>query len=220
MPLKAILFDFDFTLADSSVPVVTCITHALASAGHPVPDRMAIERTIGLSLTETFAALSPNGDPDLLSRYFIAKADEVMVRGTEIFPEVSEAVTALAGLGLKLGIVSTKFRFRLDAILARYGLDGRFELVLGHEDVSRTKPDPEGLMIACRRLAVKHGEALYVGDSLVDAEAAARAGIRFMAVLHGRTLAEEFVAYRPLAILPDLLPLIEMAGEYINKGPE
>ena len=212
MPLEAILFDFDFTLADSSVPVVACITHALTRAGHPVPNRAAIERTIGLSLADTFAVLAPDGDPYVLDRLFFAKADEVMVDGTEIFPEVSRVIADLADLGLKLAVVSTKYRFRIEAILTRHGLDGRFALVLGGEDVSRTKPDPEGLVTACRRLSEAGSNSLR-GRQPGGRRGAARAGIRFVAVLHGRTMATEFASYRPLAILPDLTPLADLVRE-------
>lgn len=47
-------------------------------------------------------------------------------------------------------------------------------------------------------------KALYVGDSLVDAEAAARAGVAFAAVTTGATVGEEFSTYRPVAVLDRL----------------
>lgn len=210
MALAAILFDFDFTLADSSAPVVACITHALKSMGYSVPGREAIERTIGLALPETFARLAPGGDPEELRRLFHARADEVMVTGTRLFPETIEVAMGLKRLGLKLGIVSTKLRFRIEAILAAHGAADCFDLVVGGEDVGKPKPAPDGLWQGCHRLDVTPDEVLYVGDSLVDAEAAAQAGLRFVAVLHGRTAAGEFAGYKPLAILPDLEPLLEL----------
>lgn len=211
MALEAILFDFDFTLADSAAPVVACITHALQSTGYRVPGREAIERTIGLALPETFARLAPGGDPEELCRLFHVKADEVMVAGTRLFPEAVPVAAGLKALGLKLGIVSTKLRFRIEAILAAHGAADCFDLVVGGEDVAKPKPAPDGLWQGCLRLGVTPDEVLYVGDSVVDAEAAARAGLRFVAVLHGRTCAGEFAAFKPLAVLPDLNPLLDLA---------
>lgn len=115
--------------------------------------------------------------------------------------------------GSKLGIVSTKYRFRIEDTLARQGLRDSFDLIVGFEDVKETKPHPEGLLAACRLLGVSLDEALYAGDSLVDAEAARRAGIRFAAVLHGRTEAHEFATYEPLAIMEDLCPLLELVKD-------
>lgn len=77
--------------------------------------------------------------------------------------------------------------------------------------MTRPKPAPDGLLVGCRKLGVTPDEVLYAGDGLVDAEAAARAGIRFVAVLHGRTGAGEFTAFKPLAVLPDLRPLPDLA---------
>ncbi len=215
LSLQAVLFDFDYTLADSSLPVVTCVTHALASYGLPVPERLRIERTIGLPLTETFHQLAPGADAQKLSEAFLAKADEVMVRDTMLFPEVPAAIDALVALGLELGIVSGKYRFRLEAILAKYGLVHCFKLLLGGDDVREMKPSPEGILTACKRLGLAPQQALFAGDSLVDAEAAARAGMRFVAVLHGRTGAEEFAPYKPLVVLPDLSPLLALAQTLI-----
>lgn len=213
MTTKAVLFDFDFTLADSSEPVVACFSHAFIRAGLPVPDRRAIERTIGMHLMEAFALLSPGCDADLLFRLFREKADEIMAARTRIFPEVPEVAAALGALGMKLGIVSTKYRFRIEDVLARQGLSRTFALIVGFEDVKETKPHPESLLTACRLLGIAPSEALYVGDSLVDAEAARRAGIRFAAVLHGRTEAHEFEAYEPLAVMKDLTQLLGLVKE-------
>ena len=211
LALAAVLFDFDFTLADSAAPIVACITYALQRGGHSVPGRETIERTIGLALPETFARLAPGGDPEELRRLFHIKADEVMVPGTRLFPEAVAVARGLKDQQLKLGIVSTKLRFRIEAILAAHGAADCFDLVVGGEDVAKPKPAPDGLLVSCRRLGLAPDEVLYVGDSLVDAEAAARAGLRFVAVLHGRTGAGEFDAFKPLAVLPDLDPLLDLA---------
>lgn len=207
---KALLFDFDFTLADSSEPVVACFAYALNQAGLSVPDRHAIERTIGMHLHEAFSSLHPGCDVELLFRLFKEKADEIMAERTRLFPEVPAATAALKAQGFALGIVSSKYRFRIEDVLARQGLADRFDLIVGFEDVAGTKPDPECLFTACRALGVGLDEVLYIGDSLIDAEAARRAGVRFAAVLHGRTEAHEFEAYEPVAIMKDLNQLVDL----------
>lgn len=215
MPLKAVLFDFDFTLADSADAVMICMAHAFAARGLPAPDRAAVERTIGLTLPEAFGILAPGADPGDLFRLFVAKADEVMVAATRLFPEVPEVAAALRDLGLGLGIVSTKYRYRIEAILARGGLLDRFDLIVGYEDVRKPKPDPEGVLFACGKLKASPAEVLYIGDSLVDAETAVRAGTAFAAVLHGRTTPAEFAPYRPLAVLGDLRGLLDLVKDLL-----
>ncbi len=106
--------------------------------------------------------------------------------------------------GISLAIVSTKFRYRIEQVLLRDGLDHAFEVIVGGEDVAAHKPDPSGLIVALGRLGRTPAEVLYVGDSAVDAETTKRAGVPFVAVLSGVTPREAFAPYRPHAIIEDL----------------
>ena len=84
-------------------------------------------------------------------------------------------------------------------------------MVVGGEDVSAHKPDPEGLLLAAARLGRDPSEILYVGDSVTDAETARRAAVCFAAVLSGVTPAAAFAEYGPCAVLdslPQLPPLV------------
>src|SRR5207245_1033902 len=80
-----------------------------------------------------------------------------------------------------------------------------FDVLIGGEDLHNLKPDPEGLLIAVERLSVK--EAIYVGDTVIDAEAARRANLPFVAVLTGVTGRSEFDTYSTVAVLDDLSSL-------------
>ena len=91
---------------------------------------------------------------------------------TIIYPWVAETVQALRVTGRRLGIVSSKYRYRIERILAEGGLASHFEVIVGGEDVSRHKPDPAGLLLALQRLGLPAADVLYVGDHPVDAEAA------------------------------------------------
>ena len=68
-------------------------------------------------------------------------------------------------------------------------------MYIGVGDVMKVKPDPEGLLLAVEKLGVKIEDALYVGDSYVDAMAAEAAGMKFGGVLTGNTMREEFLKY-------------------------
>jgi phosphoglycolate phosphatase-like HAD superfamily hydrolase len=69
--------------------------------------------------------------------------------------------------------------------LAEGGLASQFEVIIGGEDVVQHKPHPDGLLLALQRLHLPVTDVLYVGDHPVDAEAASRVGVPFMAVLTG-----------------------------------
>jgi phosphoglycolate phosphatase len=122
---RAIVFDFDYTLADSSEPVWDCINTALTGLGLPSVSREAACRTIGLSLPEAFVKLGGREHADKTWEFvgrFVRRADEIMVDQTIIYDSAREMLEQLRPRGLNLGIVSTKYRRRIEAILEREGL--------------------------------------------------------------------------------------------------
>ena len=178
-PLKAVLFDFDYTLADSSVGVIDCVRYAQQRMGLDLSGEEEIRRTIGHPVPDIVATLNgeaERGRSDEFGRLFLERADRVMAAGTVVFDAVPGVLEELRARGLACAIASTKYRFRIEEILDREGLRHLVGAVVGAEDVSEHKPDPACLRLALERLGVDAGESLYVGDSLPDAEAARRGG--------------------------------------------
>ena len=212
---KAVLFDFDFTLADSSVGIIACINYGLTKLGLPEAPDDKIMKTIGLYIPEALVALAgeeyrPKGQE--FFGYFTEKADEVMADGTDIYPAAGRVIPMLARLGYRVGIVSTKYRYRIEAMMEDSGLLDCLDVIIGGEDVTRHKPAPDGLIKAAKRLNLAVEDCVYVGDSHVDAGAAQSAGMSFVAVLSGTTPRETFDSYSNLAVLPDIAGLVD--GEF------
>jgi phosphoglycolate phosphatase len=209
---RAVIFDFDLTLADSSAAVAECVSYALHSLGLPQPGSERIRRTIGLSLEEGLELLTGETDSETRARYrelFVQHADKVMVGKTVLMEGTRGTLDFLRGHGILTGIVSTKYRYRIEAILDRQDILEQIDKVVGGEDVAAVKPDPEGLKLALKDLGVAPGHAAFVGDHLVDAEAASRAGIPFIGLLSGTTRESEFHAFPHLAVLPSVADVPE-----------
>jgi phosphoglycolate phosphatase len=207
---KSIIFDFDYTLADSSRGVIECINYALATMGMATVSDNAACRTIGMSLHDTFKVLTSLDAPERaaeFARLFILRADDVMVDSTEVFDYALPVISGLKQQDICIGIVSTKYRSRIEAVLARDGMLDSIDLIIGGEDVAQHKPHPEGLLKALEKLQTPSSSALYVGDSVVDAIVAERAGTRFVAVLSGTTPADAFAEYQPLEVIDKLSDL-------------
>lgn len=196
MRLRAILFDFDFTLADSTAGAVECANHALVACGYPAAEREAIRRCVAYPLPEVFARLTGiDNNPDAMAAFaqkFVARADEVMAPLTNLFPGVVETIAQLRRENYRTAIVSTKFRYRIEAILANHDAGDLFDLIVGGEDVQQHKPHPESLSRVLARLQLKPQQVLYVGDHPVDAQAAESAGIAFVAMLTGASVEDDF----------------------------
>lgn len=218
---KLILFDFDFTLADSSKGVISCINYALRKMGLDIVSDELACKTIGLSLNNTFVKLYKGNQIDKTSefaRLFIKQADKVMADFTKIYDSVPETINALKIHGIKLGIVSGKFRYRIEEILMRAGLQNSFDYIVGGEDVVCQKPNPEGVIKSVKFFNLELDQILYIGDSLTDAETARNAKVSFIATLTGVTKKEEFNDFNVIRYIDELSELIELLDERIVVG--
>ena len=191
--------------------IIACINYGLARLGLPEASDERIMKTIGLYIPEALVALvgeeyRPRGQE--FFRYFTEKADEVMADGTDIYPAAGRVIPMLARLGYRVGIVSTKFRYRIEAMMDSEGLLDCLDVIIGGEDVTRHKPAPDGLIKAAERLDLGVERCVYVGDSHVDAGAALSAGMPFVAVLSGTTPRETFDGYPNRAVLPGVGSLV------------
>lgn len=201
--LKVIVFDFDYTLGDSTNGIALSINYALEQLGHTIKNIEEIKKTIGLSLKETYFSLTGNNDlkeTEQFVKLFKDKADDVMVDNTILYAGVKETLSELKENGYKIAIVTTKFHYRIDQILKKYNANKLIDLIVGAEDVSVEKPNPEGLLWAIDYLGIEKNDVLYVGDSIVDAKTAENAKVKFAAVLTGTTSRAEFGSYRNVYI--------------------
>lgn len=207
---KAYIFDFDYTLGDSTDGIVQSVLYALEKLQEEPKATEEIRKTIGLSLKETYFTLTGSKNEERAEQfaaYFKEKADEVMVASTQIYEPVKEVFSFLREKGCKIGIVTTKYHYRIDAILAKFDMNDMVDIIVGGEDVKTPKPDPEGLLFAIEQLQLERTDILYVGDSIVDAETAEAAKVDFAGVLTGTTSAEDFAKYRNICIVDDLYEL-------------
>ena len=203
---KLYLFDFDYTLADSSRGIVMCFQDVLKRNGYRDIDDETIKRTIGLTLEQAFSSMTGEKDLSVLAQWrkeYVAAADRVMNDATRLFEEVPEMFESLRKQGAKIGIISTKYRYRIEDFLLRHFEQLPVDLIIGGEDVSLAKPSPEGINAALNRLGVSAEDTLYCGDSTVDGATAQNAGVDFMGVLHGVTPREELERYPNVGIVED-----------------
>ena len=214
-PYRAVCFDFDYTLGDSTDSIVAGFQYAFPILGFPSPDRETVRGTIGYLLEDAYTMLTGDGDAEHRARFralFLEAAQERQRTETLLFPGAPELLRGLRARGVPAAIVSTKRGDTIQAILAHHGLEDEVELVIGSADVTRHKPDPEGLRLAMERLGAAPEETLFCGDTVLDAGAARNAGCPFAAVLNGTTPAGDFAPFSPVHIAPDLIDLARWLG--------
>ena len=110
------VFDFDLTLADSSEGILECFKHVLKEFGYPPKDDRTIYNTIGMTLVDAFDLLTDmpdNPQREDMRKAYVKKADEVMVKKTYFYDDTIAILQTLQNAGVKVGIVSTKYRYRI-----------------------------------------------------------------------------------------------------------
>ena len=208
---RCYLFDFDYTLVDSTEGIVGCFLRTLAEMGRPPLPSLAIQRTIGLPMPEAVGRLLGTKDEatieDFIRRYQ-PYADRYMTPGTHFFPGVPEVLAQLRKGGAKIAIISSKTSRRIQEKLDESGTAAYIDFVIGCREVAVPKPDPEGILQALRRFSLPKETVLYTGDSLVDAQAAEAAGVDFAAVTTGTTTAAALARYPHVRVMDRLSELL------------
>ncbi|HCD9236476.1 TPA: HAD-IA family hydrolase [Elizabethkingia anophelis] len=205
------IFDFDYTLADSSKGIIMCFRYVLENYGYHDISDYQIKLTIGKTLEESFSILTGITDKETLTLYakeYVKKADDWMTANTVLFPETSAVLHALKERGYKIGIVSTKYRYRIMEFVEKEFPKEFFDIVIGAEDVRAHKPDPAGLILAINKLQSDLEKCLYIGDSIIDAKTALAIGVDFYGVLNGITTREELLIYPHIKIADNLNDLV------------
>lgn len=209
---KVVLFDFDYTLGDSTNGIAKSIEYALAQLGEQSQEIDKICKTIGMTLKDAYRTLTGNMDEERAVRFemfFKQKADEVMVEGTKLYEPTRGVIEVLREQGCMIGIVTTKYHYRIDDILAKFGMGDMVDVIVGGDDVRRQKPSPDGLLHAIDKLKVADEEVLYVGDTVIDAKAAKNANVDFVAVLTGTTESEAFAGCTVKMMFEDLRGVVD-----------
>ncbi len=215
MPITAVLFDFDGTLADSFAAITASTNHVRVGYGLPPLAEAEVRGYVGYGLDNLMADLVPVAPVDEAVARYRAHHATVMVPQTRLMPGAAETIPELARRGLCLGVCSNKRVEFTRRLVGALGLGEYFACVLGPDDVGgRAKPDPAMVLEGLTRLKVSAADAVYVGDMIVDVQTARAAGVPVWIVSSDGT--GEFTpvegeprpdrVLRSLADLPGLLP--------------
>ena len=209
---KFCVFDFDLTLADSSKAIIKCYKHVLSKFGYPIPDSNAIYNTIGKTLLDSIdilTGIANNPQREEMRKEYVSKADEVMAKETVFFDDTLAMLQILQTAGIKVGIVSTKYRYRIMETFKCHTDSFPVDIIIGGEDVTEPKPDPQGIELIIEKFGAEKKDVLYIGDSYIDAQTAENAGVDFAAVTTGPTTKDEFAKYKNIYIGDSLTDIFQ-----------
>jgi pyrophosphatase PpaX len=188
VPLTTFLFDLDGTIIDSIELILRSYRHTMAlhRSDEPMPpDDMWIQG-LGTPLWAQFGQITEDKEEieRMVQTYrtYNLTHHDALVRPYE---GVVEEILRLKENRKKLGVVTSKLRDGAMRGLRISALDDAFDVVIGCDDVTNSKPHPEPVLKAVEELGVKPIETVFVGDSRHDMESGRAAGVKTAAVLWG-----------------------------------
>ena len=177
--MRALLVDFNGTLSEDEPILCRIFQELFAEAGKPLSEDEYYGRLAGFSDREIVRMWLGRDDEAILDRK-VARYQQ-LADGSTVSEDAREAVQ-LAAESVEVAVVSGSSRTEIEPVLEAAGIRQSITLVVSEEDVARSKPDPEGYLIALHLLGVGPVDATAVEDSPAGVAAAKAAGLRCIGV--------------------------------------
>lgn len=186
---QAVLFDLDGTLADTAPDLAAALNHVRRLDGLPEVD-VAVLRPHTSSgargLIQAGYGFGPeHADFERIRQAFLDHYAAHLAEHSRLFDGIEALLDALEARGVPWGVVTNKSMRFTPAVLQGLALADRAAVVIGGDTTPHSKPHPEPLLEACRRLSVAPAAGIYVGDDLRDVQAARAAGMPSVATAWG-----------------------------------
>jgi HAD superfamily hydrolase (TIGR01549 family) len=181
---RLVIFDLDGTLVDTLEPTFRCFQEAVAPALGRVPTREEILQRFGPADHQIVSEwVGPNDAKEAVERLY--RCYETAFAAAAPFPGIVDVVRELRSKGKQTAIFTGRGRRSTDAIVTGMRLNDLFDAIVTSDEVERPKPAADGLIKIMKMLNVKAREAVYVGDTVKDVEAARAAKTEIVAALWG-----------------------------------
>lgn len=189
---RAIVFDLDGTLVDSAPDIAAAVNAGFGPLGVEPFDVEAVKPMIGGGATVAIQraakrlglTLAADVEAGVLARFLETYA-RASSDGRGLYPDAHMVLSELTSQGRRLAICTNKASHITHITLEALGIAGYFKTVVAGRDDVPKKPDPEMVRRALHGLGAAPGEAVMIGDSHADIDAARAAGVRAIAVSYG-----------------------------------
>ena len=191
-PVRAVLFDLDGTLVDALPDLADATRAMLADLGEASRSDAEISRYIGKGLGVLVERALTFGRPAVSAErmaeaFALFSQHYAAMNGNRsgAYPDAASCLAALRAGGLGLALVTNKAEAFTRPLLAQLGLLEYFDCIVCGDTLAQKKPAPEPLWHACQQLGASPAEAVMVGDSGNDVDAAAAAGVAMVMATYG-----------------------------------
>jgi HAD superfamily hydrolase (TIGR01509 family) len=215
--LRAVVFDFDGVITDSEILHLHTFNEVLAQYDTEITTRDYYTEYLGSTDFDCFKVLSDKhglgldkqGIENLVRQKNeiyeeLAKTEGKIIEGVRGFLEM------LKDNNVRMAICSGSLLTEIELLLDEAGLRHFFEAIVSAEEVKKFKPDPEGFLLALRKLnekgrgPISAGDCIAIEDSHWGLEAASRAGMHTIAITNSYDAKRLALAEKTVDILTEL----------------
>lgn len=211
---KAIFFDWDGTLVDSSAHIVQCVKQSIEDLNRQVPEDHIIRDVIGLGLDEAIQKMLPDWSAadrlelrQIYRDHYISQYEQAQSR-EQFFPGTIQVLDTLIENQYTLAVATGKSRVGLNRALKAMEV-GQYFFSSRTADETASKPDPMMLFELLEELELKPEETLMIGDTEYDLEMAVNAKVPSIAVSYGVHHVERLEVFNPVATIHDIRELLD-----------
>lgn len=189
LPVTAVLFDLDGTLADSAGDLAGAVNRIRRERGMAEMSVASLRPHASAGARGLLGAgmgVAP-GDPDypVLRDQFLAYYEAGLAETTALFDGIGALLDALDARGLRWGIVTNKAARYTRPVLAALGIESRASAIVSGDTTPHPKPHPAPLLHAATLLDLDSAKCVYVGDDLRDIVAGNAAGMPTIVAEYG-----------------------------------
>lgn len=186
---KVAIFDLDGTLLNTLDDLANACNYALNKFNFPIHEVDKYKTFIGNGIYKLVERAIPEGKKDyetvtIVLKVFNEYYNEHMMDMTKPYDGIIELLDKLSINGIKLAVVSNKKHDFTIEIVNKY-FEEKFDIVFGHRDNYKEKPDPASVLEVIEAFNVSKEECIYIGDSNVDIITARNAGVKSIGVSWG-----------------------------------
>jgi len=208
--IKAIVFDIDGVLVNTFEANLKFYQGLLVKNGYTEPSREEYKAQFHLAMIDAIKFFTKSNNEEEIQKIFTMGADRKHSYPFELVTSPEHMKQTIRYLSQKyiLGIVTNKIRKNVFEIPQLKEVEKYFQEVISVNDTVKHKPDPEPLLLILQRLKVSVDEAIYIGDSKTDLQAARSAGMKF--ILFPTSDINDFDATTNIfSQLPDIIKQLE-----------
>ncbi len=210
-----VLFDLDGTLVDSIELLIASMEYSYEGRTHR-PSVGEWVQLIGTPLDTMLSNWAASAD-DVLALRARYREHQLLWHDSmvKLYPGMVETVRALHAAGHSLGIVTSKMEYGARRALKLADIESCFDVVVGIEQTTKHKPEPEPVWYALEQLGASRERAIFVGDSTHDMHAGRAAGVTTVAALWGPYTRAQLENTRPdywVSSMPEVATLVKQLG--------